>query len=295
MKKNDIRHHTMMNRSAVGRGVKGFTLIELLVVIAIIALLLSVIIPSLRLAKEQARKVICKTNLSSMGKSLESYGLTYNYKRLVIRKDPLEKDPYWMGKLTPFLGKDDYMTDYAEGKVIDVFMCPSAPAAKFVRDDFNMAGGSGYWGTDDIPWEWLRTTGVSTLGSITINGWIAYDYVYDKKAGYEEFMYRDWLSIPSSVPMFADGIWTVGWPKGADVPPIDLQGCVNINPGESRQSYLGTDTNNMRRFCIDQHNKEINLIYRDLSIQSVDLEELWDKPWHKDYQRPATAVVLPAQ
>lgn len=56
---------------------KGFNLIELLVVIVIIALLLSVIMPVLQLTKRQACKVICTTHLNSIGKAIESYGLTY--------------------------------------------------------------------------------------------------------------------------------------------------------------------------------------------------------------------------
>ena len=52
---------------------KAFTLIELLVVIAIIALLLSILAPSLNRAKEIARAVICTSNLGQLSKAWFMY------------------------------------------------------------------------------------------------------------------------------------------------------------------------------------------------------------------------------
>ncbi len=50
----------------VRRAAKGFTLIEVLVVVAIIALLVSILLPSLSRAREQARRVTCSTNLRTL-------------------------------------------------------------------------------------------------------------------------------------------------------------------------------------------------------------------------------------
>jgi len=52
---------------------KAFTLIELLVVIAIIALLIAVLVPALKIAKEKAAAVVCLTNMNSMGKAWYTY------------------------------------------------------------------------------------------------------------------------------------------------------------------------------------------------------------------------------
>jgi prepilin-type N-terminal cleavage/methylation domain-containing protein len=56
----------------------GFTLIELLVVVAIIALLISILLPSLRDAREQAKVAKCLANYSQLMKTSIQYFLEYN-------------------------------------------------------------------------------------------------------------------------------------------------------------------------------------------------------------------------
>ncbi|MHC4352206.1 MAG: prepilin-type N-terminal cleavage/methylation domain-containing protein [Planctomycetota bacterium] len=52
---------------------KAFTLIELLVVIAVIALLLALLIPALRAAKEQGQRAVCLSNLRQLTTASSSW------------------------------------------------------------------------------------------------------------------------------------------------------------------------------------------------------------------------------
>lgn len=58
----------------------GFTLVELLVVISIIALLLSILIPSLQRAKEGSKRSVCANQLKQMGLAVHTYAGEQDYR-----------------------------------------------------------------------------------------------------------------------------------------------------------------------------------------------------------------------
>jgi prepilin-type N-terminal cleavage/methylation domain-containing protein len=52
---------------------RGVTLIELLVVVAIIAVLISILVPSLKEAREQSRRIVCAGNLRQIVMAHKTY------------------------------------------------------------------------------------------------------------------------------------------------------------------------------------------------------------------------------
>lgn len=63
----------MIESSAAPQRVRGFTLIELLVVISVIAILTSLLIPAITLARGAARSAGCASNLRQLGIALQLY------------------------------------------------------------------------------------------------------------------------------------------------------------------------------------------------------------------------------
>lgn len=66
------------NRLAAWRRVAAFTLIEVLVVVAIIALLVSILLPALRRARELSRRAVCLSNLHQQGLGMNAYASENN-------------------------------------------------------------------------------------------------------------------------------------------------------------------------------------------------------------------------
>ena len=70
------------------RDSQGFTLVELLVVIAIIALLVSILLPSLKRAREMAARAVCGSTIKGLGTTLHLYSLLARYLREHLSPGP---------------------------------------------------------------------------------------------------------------------------------------------------------------------------------------------------------------
>ncbi len=100
----------------------GFTLIELLVVIAISALLMAILVPVLRKAREQAKNVQCDSNLRQIGLAADLYAGDYDL--YIPRGASGTKGKAWYQLFMPFLSQKPIYKDYS---TVKIFRCPSYP------------------------------------------------------------------------------------------------------------------------------------------------------------------------
>ncbi|MHC4266099.1 MAG: DUF1559 family PulG-like putative transporter [Planctomycetota bacterium] len=111
----------------------GFTLIEMLIVISIIGLLMSILLPSLRSAREQAKSLSCTSNLKQIGYAVLSYFGEYDgYFPPAYQSD---SSTHWWGQ------KHSEGIDYTKGfawpylqsslEEKSIYECPSQPYGSY--------------------------------------------------------------------------------------------------------------------------------------------------------------------
>jgi len=250
---------------ADGKEPRGFTLIELLVVIAIIALLLSILLPSLKLAKRKAQAVICRSNL-------RQWGLMYS----MYAQDNHRSMP------TGWNGGTMWMIDlmaYYEGTG-DVRLCPSA--TKLLHNvPGNTAGTFTAWGEYGHPdyfngWTppWGRN---GQYGSYGVNAWL--ENAHDNSWWPLDMQARSWKKVaninnPKTVPFLFDAQWLDCWPEPTNYPP-EFE---NSSWQENQGSHFA-------RVVQNRHGKGIeNTVFMDGVARRVGLKELWTLKWHRKFQ-----------
>ena len=113
------------------RPARGFTLVELLVVIGIIALLISILLPTLNQARRSAKSVVCQSNLRQAGTGLLMFTES-NKQKLPTADVPSgggTGHPFWYDRVMEYLGaKSDALGSgiYDPENYAEFFTCPDA-------------------------------------------------------------------------------------------------------------------------------------------------------------------------
>ncbi len=242
----------------------GFTLIELLVVISIIALLLSILMPSLRKVKEQAKTVVCLSNLKQWSVVFEMY-LGDNGEKFMRGWDEgaTEIDDQWYNALRPYCD------------VVKLLLCPRAarfasksqPGITWPQSQFEA------WGAFPDPPGWQVNPG--DAGSYGINAWLCNPE--DNTLVYPEMEQVRWrtsrVSNASQIPVLFDSLWMDAWPESTD--PV-----LAYEPDAWLHDWAG-----IGRFCIVRHPHGINMLFLDSHSEKTSLRTLWEKKWHREYDK----------
>jgi prepilin-type N-terminal cleavage/methylation domain-containing protein/prepilin-type processing-associated H-X9-DG protein len=109
------------NRPCIFTKRQAFTLVELLVVISIIAVLLAIMMPSLQKARNQAKKMVCLSNMRQIGITLNAYMIDSKNCLPPSSCHLSNPDQYWLCILNKYSGTPL------------LFRCPSDKAKIFVN------------------------------------------------------------------------------------------------------------------------------------------------------------------
>jgi len=119
---------------------------------------------------------------------------------------------------------------------------------------------------------WIRTPedGNDITGSYGLNLWVTKNTSGNRP---DELLWkcRD-VRGAAYVPLFMDCTWYDNTcPRHEDDPP-EYDG----------EPSVGND-HEMRRVCINRHNMAINMLFLDFTVRKVELKELWELWWHRNW------------
>ena len=256
---------------------RGFTLVELLVVISIIALLVAILLPALNKARNQAKRVVCVANLHQWGVATFTYLVDWDDRFFGGNVGTGDPSQDWMEAMRDYYGSQD-----------DFRVCPSA--AKISAPEGQGVNGALAWGGKFKAWGILTGLGFEDdYGSYAMNQWLCGPIEPIAAAwGFPpELFWRNIGNIKqaSDVPLFVDGMWVDMRPRAYDTPyPFD----------SDYKGSGGSWWNTMQVVCLDRHMKHVNSGYMDGSSRKVELKELWQQHWHREWKSELATYGLPA-
>ena len=239
----------------------GFTLIELLVVIAIIALLMSILMPSLSLVREKARDVICQANLKTWA---TLFTIKVEGNEGYFNSTHTEEGTWvnWLRK------------EYDNSPKIRCCPMATTPMTRKLGNLSKVAWGVFGEGTFTVDQGWGGFVD-GDYGSYGQNGYCEHNPADDQNFEYfGKGLYWHSMSVKGAgkVPMFMDMLWTTSFPNGLGWPVL-------APAYEGELSSYGHAS--MSMVCINRHRGNINVAFVDGSVRSVGLKEIWKLHWHR--------------
>jgi len=272
----------------------GFTLVELLVVISIIAILLSILIPSMQKARGTAKRVICGNQLKQVGAAMIMYADAYNnlmpadYAYKTNGDKEKEDHPYTLyrndkepwnvlnpltGRVVPlrlaYLFERKYIADPK------VFYCPGTPTRQYRYESYN----------DPSPWGTLDQKFNTREG---INQWVRSGYTYyptdptsDKNSA--------WL-ISMSPRIYAPKEATERFDHLDATMPY-MTDSIHSRGGLSHKSKIDKATNKVTNAGINALFKDGHVVFaNDSAIFSDSIWEQWDPPTSRPGDDPTATI-----
>ena len=271
----DIENHQEQKEVCCMKRIRAFTLIELLVVIAIIAILMGILMPTLRRVREQARGTACLSNLRQWALIFAMYIDDNNgrfYSGLVNGStNSVGNGEWWRETMRP-LSKNKKM-----------WLCPSA-----AKNRSAVSVTAGTPANDPLDaWKVPASQG-GDEGSYTPNGWMCNtptDTLWGRGPG-KDYWRRTPDRNANQVPVMSEGWWVDSWPKQTDQPPPWGD--------KTPPNCTAANSNEMQRVCVNRHGGTQNVLFADWTVRRVSLKQLWRLRWHRSFDINAKEPVWPS-
>ena len=244
---------------------RGFSLVELLVVIGIIALLVAILLPVVGAVRRAGRATACLANLQDWGRSYQMYLNANGGKSFVGPQDVTGLA--WFEVLRP-----------NDGAVSRTLLCPSATEPGNMVGSASLAWGPTRTYVTGAPQWTIRGTFVGSYG---FNAWL---WRWPGGQAVPAEVAGRVIDLPArhsdSVPVLADCIMDHATPTDADTAPSNLE-----RPLPTSESGEPGPKGQLAYFCIDRHDRAVNVLFLDGHAARVTLSDLWKLEWHRKFQK----------